>query len=97
MTSTRSCGSAATALLLVAMLPLLLFHLCEIFIQTSEPLFQKAAVSFEPIGGRLERVRPKPGRPPLRLPAALDKSRFFQHPQMLRDGRPAHRKRLREF
>ena len=45
----------------------------------------------------VEPVRIEPVEPPRPLLAGDDESRFFEHPQVLRDGRPAHREAVREL
>src|SRR5437870_1728336 len=51
----------------------------EIAFQPVEALLPVAPVVLDPSGDVLERGRPEPAGPPLRLAAALDQARAFQH------------------
>src|SRR6516165_11597849 len=96
MTSSRSAERAAASAL-IAILPLPALQFAEILVEAIKAVVPETAVVLEPLGGVLERPRLEPAGPPLRLAAACDQPGAFQHLQVLRDGRKAHRKGLREL
>src|SRR5262249_44914614 len=93
MTTSRSSGWVAAFVLASMSLPLL-FQLVQIVIQAIEALLPETAIVFQPVAGILERARPKPAGPPLRLATAGDQTGALEHLEMLRNGRKAHRERV---
>ena len=58
---------------------------------------QKRRIVLGPLGDLLERRRLEPARAPLRLAASGDQAGALEHPEVLRDGRAAHRERRRKL
>src|SRR5713101_4916920 len=85
-------GSSFVATLSFAAISLLLalnfLHLVlalqflEVAVQLVEALLPVAPVVLDPVGDVLERIRPEPARPPLRLASALDQPGALQHLQV---------------
>src|ERR1700674_3952102 len=73
MTTSRSDGVVnvvTPTLVAVAMMPLLLFHMFQVMIQSCVALVPEAAIELGPLGDRLDRRRLEAAGSPLRLPAA---------------------------
>ena len=59
-------------------------------IQTIEAFRPEPTVVFHPVGDVLERARPEPARPPLRIAAARDQAGALEHSQVLGYGGKTH-------
>src|SRR5258707_731863 len=101
--STTSGSSFVTTLSFAAIFPLLalnfvrlvlVLQFLEVAVELVEALLPVAPVVLDPVGDVLERIGLEPAGPPLRLAAALDEARAFQHFQAVRDCRPAYLVRL---
>src|SRR5688572_33148828 len=100
-----SSTALASALLFRTAIPLLLeryfFALflqpTQIRVETIEARLPEATISGGPSCDLAQRSGLELTRPPLRLPTARDEAGVFEHAQMLRHGRPAHRKRRGEL
>src|SRR5262245_4396811 len=77
MTSSRS--SVWVAAFVLASMSLPLFQLVQIVIQAIEALLPETAIVFQPVAGILERARPQPAGPPLRLATAGDQTGALEH------------------
>src|SRR5882724_2953051 len=104
--STTSGSSFVTTLSFAAIFLLLALNLLrlvlalqflEVAVQLVEALLPVAPVVLDPVGDVLEGIRLQPAGPPLRLAAALDQTRAFQHFQVFRDCRQAYLERLGQF
>src|SRR5947209_7676623 len=84
---------------LLLALTLLLRHLqlLQVDLEAVEALVPQIAIMLEPVVDALEGDRLDAARPPLRLAPARDQAGAFQHLEMLRYRRQAHRKGLGEF
>src|SRR5262245_23500205 len=74
-----------------------LLELFQVGIEALIVLLPVPAIGAGPFGDLLERPRFELTRSPLRLAAAHDEPGTLEHPQVLRDRRPAHVERLREL
>src|SRR5918995_6596595 len=85
------------AALLTAMSLLLCFQFLQIDFEAVQTAFPERPIALRPVSDLLERSRFQTARPPLRVAAAGDQPRPFEHAQVLRDGRHAHLEGLRQF
>src|SRR6188508_334281 len=76
---------------------LLCFEFLQVRVQTIEALLPDGPISLRPLGHFLERRRVEPAGPPLGITSPDDQPCAFENTQVLRDGRHAHRERLRQF
>src|SRR5258708_37532492 len=72
----------------------LVLQFLQVAVELVEALLPVAPVVLHPVGDVLERIGLEPAGPPLRLAAALDEARAFQHFQGFRDCRQAYLERL---
>src|ERR1700704_1079591 len=97
MTISRSYVSVAGLFFLATMILAFFFHcldFAQIGVQPIEALLPELPVPLHPIGDVLERRCLEPAGPPLRLAAARDQPRGFQHLEMLGYRGEAHLERF---
>src|SRR5258705_1141568 len=92
--TTLSFGAIFLLLALNFVRLVLLLQFLEVAVELVEALLPVAPVVLDPVGDVLERIGLEPAGPPLRLAAALDEARAFQHFQVFRDCRQAYLERL---